>query len=462
MKKSELIFTSILVPLDFLMLLGAGLTAYFLRTSPWVEQYRPVLFHLNLPFVEYLVLVIAVSLFLLFVFSIVGLYKIKAVRPLLDDFLKILIAVSAGIIVLVFYIFLRREWFDSRFLILVGWLTAIFFVFIGRVLVNRWQKYLMKKYHFGAHRVLVIGQDGITQKITQSIKQESDLGYSSVVNLVGPDISEIRAKVSNPGVEEIILADPDLPREKVLELVNFCEDNCLIFKFVPNLFQTLTVNTSIETLGDVPVVELRRTALDGWGKIIKRIIDFIGALLGLIFLFPIFVLIVLLIKWDSDGPVFVKLKRVSQGREFELYKFRSMVKGAEDLKKFLWSYNEREDGPLFKMKKDPRVTRIGRILRKYRIDEFPQLINVFNGEISLIGPRPHQPDEIAEYQKHHKKVLAIKSGMTGFAQASGSSDLVFEEEIKLDTYYVENWSLLMDFKIFLKTLVILFKDRSAC
>jgi exopolysaccharide biosynthesis polyprenyl glycosylphosphotransferase len=462
MKKSELIFTAILVPLDFLMLLGAGLAAYFSRINPWTVQYRPVLFHLNLPFDKYFILLIGVSIFLLIVFALVGLYQIKAIRPLLDDFLKILVGVSAGIIVLVFYIFLRREWFDSRFLILAGWLLAIFFVFFGRFLINRWQKYLMRKYHWGAHRVLVVGRDGISQKITQRIKLEPSLGYRLVTNLIEPDIEEIRAKVNNPGVDEIILADPDWPREKILELVNFCEENHLAFKFVPNLFQTLTSNTSVETLGDVPIIELKRTALDGWGRIIKRIIDFIGALFGLIILSPLFIIVAFFIKWDSAGPVLVRLRRVSQSREFDLYKFRSMIEGAEDLKKFLWAYNERQDGPLFKMKNDPRVTKVGRILRKYRIDEFPQLINVLKGEVSLIGPRPHQPDEIVRYQKHHKKVLAIKSGMTGFAQVSGSSDLPFEEEIKLDTYYIENWSPLMDFKIFLKTLMILFRDRSAC
>jgi exopolysaccharide biosynthesis polyprenyl glycosylphosphotransferase len=462
MKRAELIFTSILVPLDFLMLLGAGLAAYFLRINPWMAQYRPVLFHLNLPFSKYFGLVIGVALFLLIVFALVGLYKIKVSRPLFDDFLKIVIAVSAGIIVLVFYIFLRREWFDSRFLILAGWLMAIFFVFFGRFLVNCLQRYLIKKYHFGTNRVLVIGRDGISQKITQNIKQQPSLGYQLVTNLIEPDIEEIKTKVNNPGVEEVILADPDWPREKILELVNFCEENHLVFKFVPNLFQTLTINTSIETLGDIPIVELKRTALDGWGRIIKRMIDFIGALFGLIILSPFFGLVALAIKWDSDGPVLVKLKRVNQGKEFDLYKFRSMIVGAEELKKFLWAYNERKDGPLFKMKNDPRVTKVGRILRKYRIDELPQLINVLKGEMSLIGPRPHQPDEIAQYQKHHKKVLAIKSGMTGFAQVSGSSDLPFEEEVKLDTYYIENWSLLMDLKILLKTLVILFRDRSAC
>ena len=132
------------------------------------------------------------------------------------------------------------------------------------------------------------------------------------------------------------------------------------------------------------------------------------------------------------------------------------------MKKELMTHNERKDGPLFKIKSDPRITKIGRFLRNYRIDELPQLFNVLKGEISLVGPRPHQPDEIERYEKHHKKVLLIKPGITGMAQISGSSDLLFEEEVKIDTYYIENWSLKKDIYILLKTLIVLFKDRSAC
>ncbi|MBU1136745.1 sugar transferase [Patescibacteria group bacterium] len=462
MKKAELVFTAILPPLDFIMLFLAGIAAYFLRTNPLVSQYRPVLFHLNLPFSRYLALIITISVFMLFVFALVGLYRIRLQRILLDDFFKIVIGVSAGIIGLVFYSFVRLELFDSRFLIVIGWAIAITFVSFGRFVVHRWQRHLMRKHNFGLRRALVIGTDGVSQKIVNYIKSQPILGYQLATNLDKLDLDAIRKKVKNLGVEEIILADSDWPKEKILELINFCDDYHLTFKFVPNLFQTLTVNTSVETLGDVPIIELRRTALNGWGRIIKRVVDFIGALIGLIVLSPFFALVAVFIKWDSRGQVLVQLKRVSQGKEFQLYKFRSMIDGAEKLKPGLQEKNERKDGPLFKIKNDPRVTKVGRVLRKYRLDEFPQLINVLKGEMSLIGPRPHQPDEIAWYQKHHKKVLAIKSGMTGFAQISGSSDLPFEEEIKLDTYYVENWSLIMDLKIFLRTWLVLLKDRSAC
>ena len=138
-----------------------------------------------------------------------------------------------------------------------------------------------------------------------------------------------------------------------------------------------------------------------------------------------------------------------------------MVKNAEELKPELANFNERRDSPLFKMKNDPRITKFGRFLRKTRLDELPQFINVLIGDMSLVGPRPHQRDEIEKYQKHHKKVLAIKSGITGIAQTSGSSDLPFEHEVYLDTFYIENWSLWLDVKIILKTTVKMFFDRSA-
>ncbi|MEK7493684.1 MAG: sugar transferase, partial [Patescibacteria group bacterium] len=170
-----------------------------------------------------------------------------------------------------------------------------------------------------------------------------------------------------------------------------------------------------------------------------------------------------LIKLDSEGPVFVALDRITLGKKFAMYKFRSMVDNAHEMKDQLTEFNERKDGgPLFKMHDDPRITRVGRFLRKTRIDELPQLFNVLKGEMSLVGPRPHEPEEVGQYERHHKKLLVVKAGMTGMAQISGSSNLPFEEEVKLDTYYIENWSLFLDIKILLKTIILVFRDRSAC
>jgi len=192
---------------------------------------------------------------------------------------------------------------------------------------------------------------------------------------------------------------------------------------------------------------------------IKRIMDFFGALIGLVVLSPLFVVIAFLIKWDSEGPVFKKLKRVSKGREFYLYKFRSMVKDAEKFKKELLFLNERKDGPFFKIKNDPRITRFGKFLRKYHLDELPQLINVLKGEISLVGPRPHEPEEVETYKDKYKEVILAKAGITGLSQISGASLLPFKEEMRLDYKYIKNHSIWLDIKILFRTIIKFFSGK---
>jgi len=184
--------------------------------------------------------------------------------------------------------------------------------------------------------------------------------------------------------------------------------------------------------------------------------------LFLIILLPLFLIIVFIIKIDSKGQIFYGSKRVgAKGRIIKIWKFRSMVQNAERLKKKLLSQNERQDGPLFKMDYDPRVTRVGKFIRKWSIDELPQFFNILQGDMSLVGPRPHEPNEVAEYEKHHKKLLNIKPGVTGMAQVSGRSDLEFEEEVKLDTFYIENWSLWIDLIILIKTPFVVLLRRGA-
>lgn len=462
MKKSELIFSAVLVPVDLLMILISGITAYFLRTNALVIQWRPVLFGENLPFSRFLVILIIAAAFTLIVFALSGLYRIKASRKIFEEFSQTAISISATVLAIIVFMFLMGKEFESRFIILATWALAIIFVFIGRFFVKRLQRHLVGKYNIGAYNVLVIGGDKMSEGIIKEINRQPALGYRIVRHFPELDIEKIKRAIKNPGVDGVILASPKYERKEILNILDFCDEYRVGFKFVPNLFQTLTTNIEIDTFGGVPLIEIKKTPLDGWGKIIKRGADIKCSIIGLALLWPLFLLIGLIIKIDSSGPIFVKLKRVSQGKEFGLYKFRSMIKDAEALKKDLLEQNERQGGPLFKMKNDPRITRVGRILRKTRLDELPQLVNVFRGEISLVGPRPHQPDEIAQYEKHHKRVLFVKSGITGLAQISGSSDLPFEEEVKLDTHYIENWSLAKDIYILLKTFLVLFKDRSAC
>lgn len=197
-------------------------------------------------------------------------------------------------------------------------------------------------------------------------------------------------------------------------------------------------------------------------KTIKRTADIFGSLIGLVMLVIIYPFIALAIKLDSAGPVIVGLKRVSSGKEIDVYKFRSMNPGTHLLKYGeLAHLNERKDGPFFKIKKDPRLTRTGKILRKFRLDEFPQFLNVFKGELSLVGPRPHEPEEIAGYPEKYRHLPLAKAGITGYSQVNGASSLPFLKELELDDYYLRNQSLWFDLKIIIKTFLILLVDPTA-
>lgn len=191
---------------------------------------------------------------------------------------------------------------------------------------------------------------------------------------------------------------------------------------------------------------------------LKRTVDILGALVGLILIAPFLIFITLAIKLTSKGPAVVKLDRVSRGTVVSIYKFRTMIHGAHEMKPTLAHLNERTDGPFFKIKNDPRLTRVGKILRMFRVDEFPQLVNVLEGKLSLVGPRPHEVGEVAHYPEKYRHLTLAKAGVTGLSQVNGASGLPFLKELELDSFYLANQSLLADAKILAKTIKILFFD----
>ena len=459
-KKADLFFNVVRLPVDFGMLILAGLTAYILRTQV-LASLRPVYFQLNLPLISYLSLVVVVALIFIGAYAISGLYSMKIRFGKAQELLKVIVASSAGIMLVIVLIFLRQELFNSRFLVLGGWVLAMVFVGIGRLLVRYFQHVAVTRYDFGIQHAVLIGGDELAEGLKLQLEQNRSSGYRIIAHWDKPQL-EALAQLGDT-VDEVLLVTPHYADEQIIDLVDFCHEHHIVFKFVPNLYKTLTKHLDVDTIGAIPVIELKRTPLDGWGKVFKRAIDIIGAGAGLIILSPIFLIIAIAVKLNSRGPVLVSLNRVSRNKEFNLYKFRSMIDNAHALNHELRAkYNDRPDsGPLWKMRDDPRVTGVGKFIRKTRLDELPQLWNVLKGDISLVGPRPHQPDEIARYQKHHKKVLAIKAGATGLAQVSGSSDLPFDEEVTLDSFYIENWSMGMDFKIIFRTIFKMLHDHSA-
>ncbi len=452
MKKFDLLISILLIPLDYIMLLVAGFISYSLRYQELVTQVRPVFFDVS--FSTYVSSLALVALLALVVFAWSGLYSVKPIVSTFEEFKQVFLAVSTTFLVIIITIFLRRELFSSRFIILSAWLLAIIFVWLGRWLLYR-IKGLMLSRGLVAYHYILIGSGPAHDRIKDYYTHHKNQGYKLIgewAHFSESTAEEILTATQPDHIDEIILTEPEGNRAELLRLMQFSSEHHLSLRYVASLQDSQLVNFELTTLAGYPIVRIKRTPLEGWGRVVKRLFDFIGALILIIIIAPIGVVVSLCILVDSRGPVFVRLARVGQyGQTFQLFKFRSMIKDAHKLKQEILQFNERQDGPLFKMKNDPRITKVGKFLRRSSLDELPQLFNVLLGTMSLVGPRPHEPEEVSRYTSQYKKLLNIKPGMTGAAQVSGRSKLLFEDEAKIDIYYIENWSLLEDIKILAKT-----------
>ena len=212
---------------------------------------------------------------------------------------------------------------------------------------------------------------------------------------------------------------------------------------------------------ELPLIGMRRTPTSEGALLLKRGLDLLGGTIGLLMISPIFIVTAILIKVTDPGPIFFSQVRVGRnGRRFKMHKFRSMVVDAEKRKKELMKLNEM-DGPVFKIKRDPRITPIGRFIRKTSIDELPQLINVLVGDMSLVGPRPPLPDEVDQYKDWQRRRLSVKPGITGLWQVSGRNQIDFDEWMELDLTYIDNWSIWLDIRILLKTIPVVLFSKGA-
>jgi exopolysaccharide biosynthesis polyprenyl glycosylphosphotransferase len=331
-------------------------------------------------------------------------------------------------------------------------------VFSGRELLRTFQINLRKR-GVARDNLLIVGTGRIARDITQHILNRPDLGY----NIVGVVNSQVRPKGKMLGVpflglyddiprvidayqvEQVIIAIPDARRAEIAELVTLCQRGRVDIKVYPDLFAYMAGDLNVDDLGGTPLLTVRDISLRGWKLSVKRGLDLVGSMLGLVFLSPVMMLTALLIKLESQGPIFYTQERMGlDGRPFPMIKFRSMRIDAE------------ASGPGWTKENDPRVTRIGRMMRKTNWDEIPQLINVLLGHMSLVGPRPERPvwvqefkQSIPRYMERHRE----KAGMTGWAQVNGlRGDTSIAERTSYDLWYVENWSLWLDIKIIIRTV----------
>jgi len=272
-------------------------------------------------------------------------------------------------------------------------------------------------------------------------------------------LDNLAVLVQDEAIDEVIITLPWQYHRKIMAIMAQCERENVRARIVPDLFQMTLSRMAITEMSGIPLIGVKQVRISPFIRLVKRGIDVVFSLLVLVFTAPLIALITLTIKLDSPGPVLFRQDRVGKGgKPFTLYKFRSMMIGADEQKQLLRDLNE-ANGPIFKIKDDPRITRVGRLLRRFSLDELPQFYNVLRGDMSIIGPRPPLPEEVAQYQPWHMRRLEIAPGITGLWQVSGRSELPFDEMALLDIYYVEQWSPALDFKILLRTIpTILFGD----
>ncbi len=470
MKRSEIFFSAVQVPVDFLMIVLAAISAYFLRGLPIFEGYVSRVF--NLSFNNYLDFALIVAPFFLLVFAIEGLYTMRATRSSGQEIYRVTRAITLGLVFLIIAVFLKREWFSSRFVILVGWALTVVYVILARYIIQRIQKWLLVNKGIGIHRVLLIGYNAKMKTLRSQLMKNKMLGYRVVDQIEVASLAHIKTIRQAKGVDEIIVGDPSITDDEQGKLFDFCQINNIAYKYFPTTLQT--PRFSMQIFQGEPIIEFQHTPLDGWGKILKRIYDAIAGFLLTILFSPLMLIIALAIKIeDPDGPIIYKNERIGEdGKKFFVYKFRYMLwkycitednphmkDAIEFEKKLIAERNVRKGGILYKIKDDPRKMKVGAFIERFSLDELPQFFNVLEGNMSLVGPRPHQEREVERYNEYHRRLLTIKPGVTGMAQVSGRSDLAFEDEYRLDVFYIENWSLWLDIVICFKTAGALLRRR---
>jgi len=455
--RQELYFHLIPVVLDVIALTSAFLIAYFLRFSfsPTALGYG-----FKIPISEYFKFLLFLVPIWIVSFAVLGLYTIDFKGRFYPEFIRIFFGTLVSVVLSVSIIFLAKRTDFSRLLLIYLWAVSLFLVLFERIFWRIIRLYLAS-LGFGQKRTLVIGDNKEAKRLRQVFQQFPYLGFR-VIDVVPLNLPKKKLifKIDKLRIEDIIQTEKKIDSSLAEFLEELAREKKITLHFVPNLYEISIAKVEVDSYAGVPVLTVQKTPLEGWGRITKRIFDLVVSALLLILFAPLFLIVALLIKIDSKGPVFFRQMRVGRDKDFLIFKFRSMVANAEELKKKLRAFNQRK-GPLFKIKNDPRITRVGKFIRRFHIDELPQLFNVLKGEMSLVGPRPHLPDEVANYKKHHKEVLFIKPGMTGLAQISGASDLDFEEEVRLDTYYIHNWDFWLDVIILLKTIWVAIRGKGA-
>jgi exopolysaccharide biosynthesis polyprenyl glycosylphosphotransferase len=386
------------------------------------------------------------------------LYKTPLARPFWEESAGVAKAISGATVLLTAFVYLSGIRVVSRAVVIVS-IVLNMTAFISWRYAKR--RFIIRRIESGrgARNALIVGAGKVGRALAQLLQQDKLLGYRFVgfVDEKRGTASPILGRVEDIDriarahfIDEVFVTVP-WERNLVKEVALACRSLRVGVTVIPDLYDGLGWNAPLRRIGRFPAVDLKWAPIPRAGLAAKRIIDVCFSAIGLIALAPFLAGLAIMIRWDSDGPVFYRSQRVGRkGRYFWCYKLRTMVANADDLKDSLRELNERK-GPFFKIADDPRVTRLGRILRRYSLDELPQLWNVLIGDMSLVGPRPHPVDDYRLYALDDLRRLDVKPGMTGLWQVTARRDPSFQTSMRLDLDYIENWNLKTDITILLRT-----------
>jgi exopolysaccharide biosynthesis polyprenyl glycosylphosphotransferase len=469
LKEHKKVFDRIFRLNDIVIIVLSFIAAYYFRFE--ITDFKTFLSH-----TDYIIFSSSYLILWIYLSNRFKLYSSKRTTKLPYETWDITKTTMLCLTVSIIPAFLIRQYPPDRLFLIYFYLLqtgVLIFFHLNLRLILRCIRHLGYNYR----NVLLIGKNIRSEKIIKEFSVVSKYGF----NVVGYiDINNGHTSEYLKELESLAQFDDfeKILKENVIDLVlitlpiksfyaaiekviTICESVGVEVEIPAELFNLKISKSSVSTFNNVKFINYYTSPKMNWRTILKRLIDIVISLFLLILCLPLFLILSIIIKTTSSGPVFFKQRRVGfNGRIFSMLKFRTMAKDAESMKKDLMDLNVLE-GPVFKIKNDPRVTKLGRFLRKASIDEIPQLINVLKGEMSLVGPRPPIPDEVAQYKIDDRRRLSMRPGLTCLWQVNGRNEIPFEEWMKLDRQYIDQWSLWLDFKILMKTIPAVFRGTGA-
>ncbi|NTV31277.1 sugar transferase [candidate division WWE3 bacterium] len=482
MRKSQLFIAIFQLIVDYTAVISAFSVAYWLR-SRWDGS--PLV-----PFGDFFLFAMLAGLIYVLMFGYLGLYAIRRHRDLVDQLFGMIVGGLSATALSGSIIYFGKNFDYSRLILGTTFMLSIVFVWFGRLFIDQLEHIWYRK-GFGIVRTLLIGSgslltmtingystsDGSAFRVIGLLYTGSDELEKSIngVRVLGTlSVDGVEKLIKEEGLHEVVVADSQIDENIALDLINLCEMYGVVFKFVPDTFEVATARVVTHDLAGLALIELRPTILAGWMLIVKRVLDLIGSICALVLLSPLFVITAIAIRLDSNGPIIFKHRRVGRnGVEFDLYKFRSMYMVEKNGQMLHASENTaveklKEQQSNYKLENDPRVTKVGSIIRKMSIDELPQFINVIRGELSLVGPRAYLAKELEKQQGTYpqtkelvRRLLAVKPGITGLWQVSGRSNIDFKERVAMDAYYATHATIWMDIKLLFQTIPVVLKGSGA-